>query len=288
MLNLRSNFNLYYDFYNVAKEKNMTIASKKNFVSLSALSKNIRNLESLLQKKLVITSNRGIELTSDGQKLYDELEIIFNTINSIEKRPNDLVIGTTRNIADNFLAKYIVAFHKLYPDIHISMKMDNPVSLKHMFENHQIDFIIDYLPFNNTNNDVNLVIKPIYSFKTCFACSKEFYKKNQDNLQDIKNVLKQKLLIPGQSRRRQFLNNYLQENNLTVAPIIELPDCKLMIELVKAHVGIGYFIEEELETEELIKLNIDLPLNPFGIIYSNSFVNPISQSFIDLILKNSN
>lgn len=288
MLNLRSNFNLYYDFYNVAKEKNMTIASKKIFVSLSALSKNIRNLESLLQKKLVITSNRGIELTSDGQKLYDELEIIFNTINSIEKRPNDLVIGTTRNIADNFLAKYIVAFHKLHPDIHISMKMDNPVSLKRMFENHQIDFIIDYLPFNNTNNDVNLVIKPIYSFKTCFACSKEFYKKNQDNLQDIKNVLKQKLLIPGQSRRRQFLNNYLQENNLTVAPIIELPDCKLMIELVKANVGIGYFIEEELENEELIKLNIDLPLNPFGIIYSNSFINPISQSFIDLILKNSN
>lgn len=80
LYDLRNNFSYYYDFYISAKEKSLSDAGKKNNISQSSLSRSISKLEEVLDLKLVKTTNKGFELTLDGERIYNKLDQLFNTI----------------------------------------------------------------------------------------------------------------------------------------------------------------------------------------------------------------
>ena len=84
---------LYRIFTIVANEKNITKASEKLNISQPAVTKHIKNLENALELRLFNRTNHGIELTSDGQKIYEEAKEAVETLNSIFVK-----YGKNRNI----------------------------------------------------------------------------------------------------------------------------------------------------------------------------------------------
>lgn len=73
----------------------------------------------------------------------------------------------------------------------------------------------------------------------------QFYKYGK--IKTLKDLQNYKLILPGFSRRKQFLNDLLQSQNIELNPLIQLPDSKLMADLVKSEDYIGYFIKEEIK-----------------------------------------
>lgn len=71
--NLRNNIQNLYDFYTVAKYKNIMHAAIESNISHSTIYRSIKNLEKKYDIKLIIPNNRGIELTPMGLLLYKEL-----------------------------------------------------------------------------------------------------------------------------------------------------------------------------------------------------------------------
>ena len=67
------NLELYKIFALVAREKNITKASEILHISQPAVTNHIKNLESDLNIKLFNRTNHGIELTEEGQKIYNEI-----------------------------------------------------------------------------------------------------------------------------------------------------------------------------------------------------------------------
>lgn len=78
MMNFRKNIHLLYDFYTSAKYKSINKAAIVLGINESTICRSIKRLERLTLKKLINSSNTGIELTSDGEKLYKELSVKFN------------------------------------------------------------------------------------------------------------------------------------------------------------------------------------------------------------------
>ena len=78
-----------------------------------------------------------------------------------------------------------------------------------------------------------------------------------------------KLIIPGKSRRKQALSELLTSINEELTVSIEMPDSKLMAELVNNNDYIGYFILDEALEYNLIPLMLDveMPYNYIGLIY---------------------
>lgn len=70
------NLELYKIFVTVANEPNITKTSEKLNLTQPAVTKHIKNLENILQVKLLIRSNHGIVLTDKGQVLYKEIKIV--------------------------------------------------------------------------------------------------------------------------------------------------------------------------------------------------------------------
>ncbi len=293
LYDLRNNFSYYYDFYISAKEKSLSDAGKKNNISQSSLSRSISKLEEVLDLKLVKTTNKGFELTLDGERIYNKLDQFFNTIDVFTAKELStnldaiLTIGTTRNIADFTLPKYLNKFVKAYPDVKIKVYTDSASNLNDYLVNHKIDVLIDYLPNINYSEKFDLEVKPISQYTTCFACSKSYYEKIKNDIHTYNDLSKYTLVISGSSRRRQMLDEELQKRNIELTPKHLMPDSKLMADVIKENDYIGYFIEDELKEYDLVKIELDdkMPINPIGIIYPTKTINHIARDFVKIVTE---
>ena len=88
--------NLYKTFCVVAQSKNYVDASNKLHISTTAISKNIRQLESLLGTTLFYREKDGVKLTGAGQEFFKYAEQGLATLNLGEKlimQKSDLATG---------------------------------------------------------------------------------------------------------------------------------------------------------------------------------------------------
>ncbi len=68
------NLNLYRVFYCVAKEKSISKAAKKLYISQPAISKSLKKLEEELDVELFTRSLNGVILTEAGKMLFQYVE----------------------------------------------------------------------------------------------------------------------------------------------------------------------------------------------------------------------
>lgn len=285
----------YSDFYISAKEKSFSEASRKHNISSSSLSRSVSKLEEILDLKLTKTTNKGFELTLDGDRLYKKLDEFFSNIDIFTANELSdnlevvLTIGTTRNIADFVLGNYLTKFSKKYPNVKIHIYTDSASNLNEYLINHKIDILIDYLPHINYSEKFDLEIQPISQYNTCFACSKSYYEKIKDKVHSLNDLSDYTLVISGSSRRRQMLDEILQKDNIKLNPKHLMPDSKLMADYIKANDYIGYFIEDELKEYDLIKIELkeETPKNPIGIIYPKKTINHVARDFVNIVISES-
>lgn len=107
-------------FYFVAKYGSVTSAAKKIFVTQSAVSKQIYNLEALLEIKLFERKKKALVLTKEGEILFNCAQFFFNqlddclislTQNKIEKK--QLVLSCEPTLSMKWLLPRLVEFKKL-------------------------------------------------------------------------------------------------------------------------------------------------------------------------------
>ena len=141
---------LYRVFYVVAKNKHMTKASEELHISQPAISQSIKKLEGMLGGTLFLRSNKGMELTPEGNMLYkyvsEALEIIKNAENEFTTY-KDLEYGEIKIGASTVLSKIMLMdtmreFHKDYPNINIRIVNDLTDNLITDLEKGKLDVVI--------------------------------------------------------------------------------------------------------------------------------------------------
>lgn len=78
------NLNLYRVFYYVAKEKSITGAAKRLYISQPAISKSLKKLEEELAVELFSRNLNGVELTEEGKILFTYVEKSLKSIRAAE------------------------------------------------------------------------------------------------------------------------------------------------------------------------------------------------------------
>lgn len=291
LVDLKDNFVNYYNFYISALIKNFSQAGKINNISSSSLSRSVTELEKILGIDLIVSTNKGFNLTLDGERLFKKLDNIFNSMSKLstaELMTGDdvvLTIGVTRNIADYLLPQILNKFIKKYPYVKTKIIIDSASNLNEYIVNHKIDVLVDYLPHINYSTKFEFSVKPISEYKTCFACSKKYYEEIKNKINSLSDLKQEVLVISGSSRRRQMLDEVLQKNNIELIPKHLMPDSKLMADIIKENNFVGYFIENEIIEYDLQKLELkeQMPTNAIGIIFPKYLTNDITQKFIETI-----
>lgn len=291
------NFNSYKIFYEVATCESISDASKKLFITQSAVSKAIKKLEEDLNTNLFYRNRNGVKLTDKGIQLLFYVKEAFNNLITAERaiieskslNQGKISIGVPSQIGSFFIFENITQFHKKFPNIEITIISKTTTQLLKLLEQHELDFIIDTSPIN-TNID-NVVIKPLKKVESCFAVKKD----TEFNIKDIKNINDLKkfpLVLPvkGAYNRRQ-LDKFFEKNNFEPNNVINIHTSEMIVGAIKKDLGIGYIIYDVIKDNvengefQVIKFIEDLPKTEINLVYIEKYLTIAPKYFIEEYLK---
>jgi len=134
-------------FIAVAETAQVTKASKKLFVTQSAVSMALAELENQLGGSLFDRHGRSLILNARGRYLLPLGKDIIAQVGSIEtimSERNDKLEGQINIAASSSLGNYILpyligAFKKAHPKVHINMLVDNTRNVEQMILSDQVD-----------------------------------------------------------------------------------------------------------------------------------------------------
>lgn len=293
MYNKNINLNLYKTFYDVAKSESISEAAKKTFTSQPAISKSIKKLEETLNVKLFYRNLDGIKLTSEGEKLLFYVEEAFNNLLVGERNITEneklqsgkLTIGVPSQIGTFFVFDSISKFHKIYPNIEITIISSSTKSLLKKLKLHEIDFIIDSSPINDVQEDV--IIRPLKKVDNCFIVSKKYEDKikNIKSLNDIENY---PLILPvPNTSNRSNLDLLFEKNGIKPTNVMNIHTSEMILGAVKKDLGIGYIIEDLIiDDPEVCKINIKekLPKIEINLVYVKKYLTIVPTKFIKMFI----
>lgn len=293
MYNKNINLNLYKTFYDVAKSESISEAAKKTFTSQPAISKSIKKLEEILNVKLFYRNLDGIKLTSEGEKLLFYVEEAFNNLLVGERNITEneklqsgkLTIGVPSQIGTFFVFDSISKFHKIYPNIEITIISSSTKSLLKKLKLHEIDFIIDSSPINDVQEDV--IIRPLKKVDDCFIVSKK-YEDQIQNIKSLKDIENYPLILPvPNTSNRSNLDLLFEKSDIKPTNVMNIHTSEMILGAVKKDLGIGYIIEDLIiDDPEVCKINIKekLPKIEINLVYVKKYLTIVPTKFIKMFI----
>ena len=154
------NFHHLRYFWAVAKEGNLTRAAGQLHVSQSALSAQIKQLETELGQKLFLRTGRTLTLTEAGQLAFTYAETIFATGNELvavlrEGRREErqvLRIGAVATVSRNFQENFIRPLIDRL-DVELALVSGNLSELLGRLRVHSLDLILSNQRVHASTND---------------------------------------------------------------------------------------------------------------------------------------
>ncbi|MFV0142378.1 MULTISPECIES: LysR family transcriptional regulator [Empedobacter] len=181
-------------FDTVAKRLNFTKAANELNITQPAVTKHIKEIELNLNIKLFERNGTKIKLTKAGEILLKYTEEIFSVYQKMEfeigqlqeKQKGILRLGASTTIAQYVLPPILAEFRKRFPEIQLSLVIQNSERIEELLGNHKIDVglieaqiknrTFHYFPF--MKDEIVLVSRQNHSIFT----------KNNIKLDDLKNI----------------------------------------------------------------------------------------------------
>lgn len=141
MLHNIANFNEFYYFVHIIQAGSFSKAAEKLGITPSALSQNIRNLETRLNVRLINRTTRSISPTDAGEQLYANIAPHFRAItDSIQDLDDwhDTPQGTIRINTSELAAREI-----LYPKLRPLLQENPHLRVELMVDNRWVDIVAE-------------------------------------------------------------------------------------------------------------------------------------------------
>lgn len=299
------NFELYKIFYHVARTGSFSAAANALYISQSAVSQNIKNLEQKLGNELFFRKSRQIKLTPEGELLYHHITQAYQWIKNAENQldqihgleAGEIRIGASDTVCKYFLLPYFRDFRKAYPQIKIRVVNRTSAQIKEILKKGDIDFGIVTLPQSDSQVRAD-AWKTVADIFVAAAAPAAAPAPQYAALKDKKNSLTEllqfpMLLLEKSSTARQNLDRFLRDRHLEIAPELELESNDLLLEFARIGFGIAYVLRDsalpDLASGSLFEVQVAdaLPPHPIGIITLNHAPLPKSaQRFLELLREN--
>ncbi len=288
------NYELYKVFYYVASSLSFSEASKKLFISQSAVSQSIKTLERKLEQLLFIRSTKKVQLTPAGTVLLKHIEPAMNLIQRGENQLLDantlglgqLHIGASDTICRYFLVPFIKQFHKKFPNVPIKVTNATSINCVNLLEQGKVDLIVTNHPNSHLNN--SYVQKTVSNFTDVFIANPAYFnlKQQEISFEELKQY--PILMLDRKSTTSQFLHNIFLQHQLELIPEVELSSNDLLIDLAKIGLGIAfipdYCLSKNMKELYVLHTKEKLPQRQMvAAINSNLPVSPSTKEFLKLL-----
>ena len=263
---------LYKVFKEVAEAGNMTAAAQALYISQSAVSQSIKQLESDLQTRLFARNSRGVTLTADGKLLYEYVRSAIGLLETGEAKLSQtrelqmgqLTIGASDTVTSQFLLPYLDSFHRQYPAIHIQIVSGRSHKVLGLLQSGKVD-----IAFASTPGEGSFETVPCFATHSIFVASPE-YPCDFSHIYTLSEIADFPLiLLERKASSRLYLEKYFLQNGLRLNPEIELGARSLLVDLAAIGFGVAgvteEFVRKDLESGRLRKLETSFEIPPRSV-----------------------
>ena len=139
-------------FLQVAKLQSFSKAAKVLGYSQAAVTIQIKQLEQELGVHLFDRIGKQTSLTHQGSVFYDHAASIMrdiaqakDAVSHPQKLNGHLCIGTIESICASLFPSLLTEYHKLHPEVNISIRTDSPDQLLEQINGNQLDLSLIHI-----------------------------------------------------------------------------------------------------------------------------------------------
>lgn len=289
---MKTKFDYYRVFYETARFQSFSAAAEHLYISQSAISQCIRQLEKDLNVRLFVRTRKGVSLTKEGEILFTKVENAMSAIEQGESQleklrhleAGELTIAAGDTITSYFLLDYLEEFHARYPDIRIEMANSYSAHMISLVKEGKADLAFVNMPLE----DEELVIEPCFEINDVFVSGPDFDAKDTYSWDEISEL--PLILLEKNSSSRRFLDETFHTKGIDLNPQIEIAAHDLLVRFASIHLGVSCVVEQFSKAdlaEGMIKtLHLDppLPKRSIGCAYlKNAPLSYAAKAFLDLM-----
>ncbi len=289
---MKTKLDYYRIFYETARFRSFSQAARQLYISQSAISQCISQLEKDLGTKLFVRSRRGITLTGEGALLFDKVEGAMQNISQGETllaqlkhlNSGSLIIAAGDTITSHYLLPYLEQFHTMHPNIRIEMVSSYSSNMLNQVKQGRAELAFVNLP----TEDDELIIRNCLEIHDVFACGSDYSIKDEYSWQEItEHPL---LLLETHSNSRRFLDERFAAEGIVLKPQIEVAVHDLLIRFASISLGVACVVKEfssdAFKQGSIREINLTPPLPPryIGCAYlRHSRLSAAAEAFLKLI-----
>ena len=263
---MEQNLSQYKIFYEVAKAGNISKAAKELYISQPAISKAIGKLEDSLGLSLFTRSSRGVQLTSEGEILFEHAREAFEALERGEqelRRIQEFDIGHLRSGGSNtrctyILLPYLKTFIDQYPHMKVTIESQSTVQTLNRLEQQKIDLGLVAEP--SLRKDLSFI--PVMDIQDIFVSTRAYLENlylregPDTNIFETGNIM----LLDENNMTRHHVDEYMAENAIFPHQILEVTTMDLLIEFAKIGLGVACVIRELVQKELDTGVLVEIPL----------------------------
>ncbi len=288
----------YKLFYTTAISGSFSEAAKKLFITQSAVSQQIKALESELGVLLFIRGRKGAKLTPQGELLFGYTERALNEFENAESlfaRMKTLDVGSLRigagdTITRHFLLPRLEQFHNQYPGIKIEIVNRVTGETLTKLKSGNIDVAFISMPVN-INEHQNVKIRELDTLQDVFIAGNnyEYLKGRTLSMSDIASL--PLVMLEPKSNTRKTVDNFFLQHGVKLNPEFELGSHDLLFDFASKNLGIACVTEQftpENPNPKYFKLKTDfvIPKRNIGVCtLKNVELAPAVEKLIETIVN---
>lgn len=287
----------YRIFHEVAIQKSFSKASKELFMTQSAVSQAIQQLELALEMKLFFRESRGVRLTPEGELLESYAKHAIASFEKAEQeldnmknlKMGSLRIGVGDMVAKYFLLEDLEKYATAYPNIKVQLLNRTTPQTLELLKNHEIDIAL----VNLSQYEKGIVVKKIWTVHDVFVAGNKYRGLSGKTLR-LKDMNKYPMIVLDPSTTRTAIESHFAANKAKLNASIEVGSNDLILDLVEKDLGIGVVTKEfsqDYEQRNMVVLDVQPEIGERTIglcVNKYTELSKTASAFLDFILIDEN
>jgi DNA-binding transcriptional LysR family regulator len=283
-------------FCDLAEQRSFSKTAEKNFLSQSAVSQQLAQLELQYNCQLVNRKKRPIELTVEGQVLHRAFREMIDRYEQLKVELNELRssglarinVAAIYSIGMHSLPAYVKRFMVKNPKVNVHIEYFSPSKVYELVLGGDFDIGLVAVPKKDKRLDV-------YDFEDeplDFVCSPKHQLAAEPEIEMHRIQFEPFVAFESDVPSRLWIDGILQRYGITVRPVMEFDNVETIKRAVEIGVGVSILprttIVAEVNSGSLraIPFSNENFIRPTGIIVrKNAIRSNAVKAFVDVLQK---
>lgn len=287
-------------FISAAECLNFTRAARECFITQTAMSQHIANMEKELGFQLFRRNNRNVELTPAGQDFYKQMKLVVHGYDNAVRHSQTLSAGGEGSIVIampscieglTFMSR-LRYFKNHYPSIHLTTMIVSPKYMVERLKRGECDIAVSW-PYDMAGTE-DLTVQNIAEFKSILVCAGDHpLAKNRSvtpeqlNREQVVMVDLQSMPNTYRNMNRDWKNlNLLPPEAITFRQINRLEELLFAVNIDSNVVALVPEFVRNNATGKMAFLELNMPNPPMflmGAGYLTNNPNPALHTALDVL-----